>query len=54
MTKAYCGLSCRDGRAATVAAAIGFHDGEAVNTRNRYNALSATQKQQLLQFLGSI
>ncbi|HUH95477.1 MAG TPA: di-heme oxidoredictase family protein [Casimicrobiaceae bacterium] len=43
-----------DGRAATVDAAILLHDGEARITRNRYAALSATQKQQLLQFLGSI
>jgi CxxC motif-containing protein (DUF1111 family) len=43
-----------DGRAATVDAAIGFHDGQAAAARNRYNLLSATQKQQLLEFLGSI
>jgi CxxC motif-containing protein (DUF1111 family) len=43
-----------DGRAATVDAAIVLHDGEAAITRNRYNVLSAGQKQQLLQFLGSI
>jgi len=43
-----------DGRAATVDAAILLHDGEALVTRNRYASLSATQKQQLLQFLGSI
>jgi len=43
-----------DGRAATVDAAIGFHDGEAAAARNRYNLLSATQKQQLLEFLSSI
>jgi len=43
-----------DGRAATVDAAIILHDGEAAITRSRYTALSETQKQQLLQFLGSI
>jgi CxxC motif-containing protein (DUF1111 family) len=43
-----------DGRAATVAAAIVLHDGEAAITRDRYNALSAALKQQLLQFLASI
>ncbi len=43
-----------DGRATTVDAAIGFHDGEAAAARNRYNLLSATQKQQVLEFLGSI
>jgi CxxC motif-containing protein (DUF1111 family) len=43
-----------DGRAATVDAAIVLHDGEAAITRDRYNALSAALKQQLLQFLASI
>lgn len=43
-----------DARAATVDAAIVLHDGEAAITRNRYDALLAAQKQQLLQFLGSI
>lgn len=43
-----------DGRAATVHAAILFHDGEAARARVRYNALPAVQKQQLLEFLGLI
>ncbi|HTS21761.1 MAG TPA: di-heme oxidoredictase family protein [Casimicrobiaceae bacterium] len=43
-----------DGRATTVDAAITLHDGEAAAARSRYTGLSATQKQQLLEFLGSI
>ncbi|MBX7245837.1 MAG: hypothetical protein K1X53_10080 [Candidatus Sumerlaeaceae bacterium] len=43
-----------DGRAATVDEAIRAHDGEAARTRDLYNRLSATQQQQLLEFLNSI
>lgn len=43
-----------DGRAGSVDRAIQLHDGEAVPARNAYQALTATQRQQLLEFLGSI
>jgi CxxC motif-containing protein (DUF1111 family) len=42
-----------DGRATTVDAAIRAHAGEAAKSRSRYVALSATQRQQLLDFLNS-
>ena len=40
-----------DGRAPTVDAAIRGHDGEAKGSRDRYNALSPTARQQLIDFL---
>ena len=43
-----------DGRAETVTAAIRAHDGEATAPRDRFNRLSPTQRQQLLDFLNSI
>jgi CxxC motif-containing protein (DUF1111 family) len=43
-----------DGRAATVDQAIRAHDGEARSARNRYNALTPAQRQQLLDFLGTL
>jgi CxxC motif-containing protein (DUF1111 family) len=43
-----------DGRARTVDAAIRAHEGESAAARNRYNALPAMQRQQLLDYLGSI
>ena len=43
-----------DGRAPNVDAAIRAHDGEAKGSRDRYNALTPAQKQQLLDFLNSI
>ena len=43
-----------DGRAPSVDAAIRAHDGEAKGSRDRYNALSPPQRQQLLDFLNSI
>ena len=43
-----------DGRAGTVDRAIQLHDGEALNARNAYLGLNATQRQQLLDFLNSI
>ncbi len=43
-----------DGRAVTVDAAIRAHEGQGAPARNRYNALGAAERQQLLDFLGSI
>ncbi|MEQ1513959.1 MAG: di-heme oxidoredictase family protein [Lysobacteraceae bacterium] len=43
-----------DGRAPNVDAAIQAHDGEALTSRNQYRTLTATQRQQLLEFLNSI
>jgi CxxC motif-containing protein (DUF1111 family) len=43
-----------DGRAATIDAAIRLHDGEASTVRNRYEQLSAKERQQLLDFLNSL
>ena len=43
-----------DGRARTVGDAIRAHDGEAATSRNRFNAMPVLQRQQLLDFLGSI
>lgn len=43
-----------DGRASTVDLAIRSHDGEARTIRDRYNALPASQRQALLEFLKSI
>lgn len=43
-----------DGRAATVQDAIQWHDGEAGSSRDRFNALKAVEKQQVLEFLSSI
>jgi CxxC motif-containing protein (DUF1111 family) len=43
-----------DGRATTVDAAIRAHEGQGAPARNRYNTLGAGERQQLLDFLGSI
>ena len=43
-----------DGRAPTVDAAIRAHEGQGTPSRNRYNALGAVERQQMLDFLGSI
>lgn len=43
-----------DGRAQTLDAAIRAHDGEALVIRNRYNALTTQQRQQLLDFLNAL
>jgi CxxC motif-containing protein (DUF1111 family) len=43
-----------DGRAATVDAAISAHDGEASFARERYRGLTVAQRQQLLDFLGTL
>lgn len=43
-----------DGRAPTIDAAIVAHDGEGKASRDRYNALSPTAKQQLIDFLLSL
>jgi CxxC motif-containing protein (DUF1111 family) len=43
-----------DGRAATVDDAIRGHDGEAAGSRDRYQRLTPTQRQQLLDFLGTL
>jgi CxxC motif-containing protein (DUF1111 family) len=43
-----------DGRAATVDAAIRAHEGQGAASRKRYQALGAGERQQLLDFLGSI
>ena len=43
-----------DGRAATVDAAVRAHDGQAAATTQRYKALGSTERQQLLDFLGTI
>lgn len=48
------GAFLHDGRATTVDAAVRAHEGQGAASRNRYNALSATERQQLLAFLGSI
>jgi CxxC motif-containing protein (DUF1111 family) len=43
-----------DGRATTLEQAIGLHDGQARNARDRYNALSRQDKDKLLTFLRSL
>jgi CxxC motif-containing protein (DUF1111 family) len=43
-----------DGRSATVSDAIGAHDGEALAAARRFAGLSKTDRQALLDFLGSI
>jgi CxxC motif-containing protein (DUF1111 family) len=43
-----------DGRAPTIPAAIRAHDGEAAPARNRFNQLTASQQQQLIDFLNSL
>lgn len=43
-----------DGRATSIEAAILLHGGEAANSRNQYQALNATEKQQLITFLESL
>jgi CxxC motif-containing protein (DUF1111 family) len=43
-----------DGRARTLRAAIGFHGGEAATSRAAFDALNATQQEQLLKYLRSL
>lgn len=43
-----------DGRASSIEQAIRAHDGEAINSRRRFEKLSAVQRQQLIDFLKSI
>jgi CxxC motif-containing protein (DUF1111 family) len=43
-----------DGRAGTIDDAIRGHEGEAAGSRDRYLRLTATQRQQLLDFLGTL
>ena len=43
-----------DGRATTVDQAILMHEGEAKNSRDRYQQLTPEQRQQILEFLGKI
>ncbi|RYG15409.1 MAG: hypothetical protein EOO07_15490, partial [Chitinophagaceae bacterium] len=43
-----------DGRATTIEQAILWHGGEALNSKNGYNALSSTDKQKVLKFLESL
>jgi CxxC motif-containing protein (DUF1111 family) len=43
-----------DGRANTVDAAIRGHDGEAINSRNKYNSASAADRAALLAFLNTL
>jgi CxxC motif-containing protein (DUF1111 family) len=43
-----------DGRASTIDQAIRLHEGEAAIVRNRYLGLTAAQRRQLLDFLGSL
>ena len=43
-----------DGRATSIEEAISLHGGEAEQSRNRYQQLSETEKQQLIKFLESL
>ena len=43
-----------DGRASTLESAIGFHGGEASNSRDEFNNLSTNEKDQLIIFLKSL
>jgi CxxC motif-containing protein (DUF1111 family) len=43
-----------DGRARTLRSAIGYHGGEGATSRAAFNALSATQQEQLLKYLRSL
>jgi CxxC motif-containing protein (DUF1111 family) len=43
-----------DGRAPTLADAIAAHDGEAASSRASFQALSADDKQKVLEFLGTL
>ncbi|MGE5812457.1 MAG: di-heme oxidoredictase family protein [Ignavibacteria bacterium] len=43
-----------DGRAASIEQAISFHGGEAANSRNSFNNLSNSDKENLLKFLDSL
>ena len=43
-----------DGRAETIAEAIELHDGQAAAARNAFNALTAAQQQQVMDFLNTI
>jgi len=40
-----------DGRATTIAEAVGFHDGQGAAARNAFAALTATQQAQIVAFL---
>ena len=48
------GRFLHDGRAESIAEAIGLHDGQAAPARNAFNALTADQQQQVLDFLNTI
>ena len=43
-----------DGRAESVAEAIGFHDGQGAAARNAFNALPPAQQQKVLTFIGTL
>jgi CxxC motif-containing protein (DUF1111 family) len=43
-----------DGRAPNIDRAIRAHDGEAAAARNRYQALTAAERAQLVQFVDSL
>ena len=43
-----------DGRVSTLDAAIDFHGGEASNSRDAFNNLSANEREQLIKFLKSL
>ena len=43
-----------DGRAETIAEAIELHDGQAAAARNAFNALTAAQQEQVVDFLNTI
>ncbi len=43
-----------DGRAKSIEEAIQLHGGEATNAKNNFNALTSTEKQQLIKFLKSL
>jgi CxxC motif-containing protein (DUF1111 family) len=47
-------LLFHDGRANTVSRAVENHGGQATTARDRFNNLNATQKSQILAFLGSL
>jgi CxxC motif-containing protein (DUF1111 family) len=43
-----------DGRANSIDAAVQLHGGEAQNSKNQYNQLSETDRQNLIKFLESL
>lgn len=47
-------LWLHDGRARTIDDAIRAHDGEARDSRDRYNLLNAAERRQLLDFLNAL